>query len=438
MIRRRWGAAVRTAALVGLAVASGCAGGPGGFTGAPRDEAALPAADRLPRRPERVVLVAIPGLEPAHFLPAPAAAALAPRLAALAGGGVAVEVLHPVFPPAGLPALVSLATGRSPARHGAFALRPLEANGVGAPRPLPASAIEGETLWQAVGRGGGAAAAFDWPGTDGSPVAQSVPDAPAEPGAARDAALVRAACALLTGASPPRLLGLVLAQAGIARAAAPPGSREAEAAVAGADAELGRLVDCLGRAGRLASSALVVTGDHGTLPVHTAVRPNAVLAEVGLITTQGGSVVRWNALARSNGGSAFVYARQEDDALLARRALEEAAGQTGAFHVVSAQEMLARGADPQAWFGIDAAPGWVFEDGAEGARLGPASQRAAGGYAPGEPRMATGLVAWGAGLRPAVRVPELRQIDVAPTLAALLEVPLAGAEGRALAGVLQP
>lgn len=107
--------------------------------------------------------------------------------------------------------------------------------------------------------------------------------------------------------------------------------------------------------------------------------------------------MRWNALARSNGGSAFVYARQEDDALLARRALEEAAGQTGAFHVVSAQEMLARGADPQAWFGIDAAPGWVFEDGAEGARLGPASQRAAGGYAPGEPRMATGLVAWGPG-----------------------------------------
>lgn len=429
---------MRLAALVVLAVATGCAGGPRGFAGAPKNELALPTADQLPRRPERVVLVAIPGLEPAYYLPAPAVPALAPQLAALAEGGVAVEVLHPVFPPAGLPALISLATGRSPARHAAFSLRPLEASGIGAPRPFAANAIEGETLWRAVGGAGGVAVTFDWPGTDGSPVAQAIAEAPAEPGAARDAALVRAACALLTGANPPRLLGLVLAQAGIARAAAPPGSRAAEAAVAGADAELGRLAGCLGRAGRLASSALVVTGDHGALPVHTAVRPNVMLAEVGLLTAQGGAIVRWNAIARSNGGSAFVYAQQEDDALLARRALEEAAGQTGAFHVVSAQEMLARGADPQAWFGLDAAPGWVFEDSAEGARLGPASLRSTGGYAPGEARMATGLVAWGAGLRPAVRVPELRQIDVAPTLAALLGVPLAGAEGRALVGALRP
>jgi len=425
---------LRAAALLALA-ALGCASGPRGLA-ARGEPAALPAAAR---RPEHLVLVAIPGLAPEHYLPAPGSPALAPQLAALAEAGVAVEELRPVFPPASLPALVSLVAGRAPASHGAISPRPVEATGVGAPRPLAASGVAGETLWQAVSRKGGAAAAFDWPGTDGSSLAQApAAGAPAEPGAARDAALVDAACQLAAGPSPPRLLGLVLAGGEVARLAAPPGSRAADAAIAAADAQVGRLVGCLRRAGRLATSAIVVAGDHGALPVHTAVRPNVVLAAVGLVTPSGERVVGWRALARSNGGSAFVYAQEEDDALLARRALEDAARETGAFRVVSAQEMLARGADPQAWFGLDAAPGWLFEDGVAGARLVPASQRSAGGYAPGEPRMATGLVAWGAGLRPAVRVPELRQIDVAPTLALLLGVPLEQAEGAALAGVLQP
>lgn len=426
--------AVLLAALAGLA----CAGGPRALAPASRAEGALPAVEGV-RRPALLVLVAVPGLAPAHYLPAPGAPALAPQLAALADAGVAVEAVRPVFPPATLPALVSLVTGRTPASHGAFASRPLEPKGLGRPRPLAASAIGGETLWQALARAGAPAAAFDWPGTDGSPVAQApAPGTPGEPGAARDAALVEAACALAAGPSPPRLLALVLSEAAVARLAAPPGSRRVDAAIASADARIGRLVGCLRHAGRLASSAIVVTGDHGALAVHTAVRPNAVLAEVGLVTARKREVLSWQALARSHGGSAFVYAAEADDALLARRALEAAARETGAFRVVSAQEMLARGADPQAWFGLDAAPGWVFEDDVVGPRLAPASQRGAGGYPPGEPRMATGLVAWGAGLRPSVRVPELRQVDVAPTLALLLGVRLDEADGAALTGIVQP
>jgi arylsulfatase A-like enzyme len=248
---------------------------------------------------------------------------------------------------------------------------------------------------------------------------------------------VRVACDLLAGEAPPRLLLLRLSQTAAALAAAPPGSPGARAAVAGADAELGRLLSCLRRAGRLAGTALVVTGDHGAMPVHTAIRPNAKLAEVGLLTMDTRGVpVRWDAFARSNGGSAFVYAGDEDQALLARRALEEAAAESGgAFRVVSAREMVDRGADPQAWFGLDARPGWLFEDVVAAPLAVPATVASAGGYGSAEPRMATGLVAWGAGVRAGVRVPELRQIDIAPTLARWLGLSLEGAEGRALVGL---
>ena len=51
-------------------------------------------------------------------------------------------------------------------------------------------------------------------------------------------------------------------------------------------------------------------------------------------------------------------------------------------------------------------------------------------------RSAVGLVAWGAGIRPGVRVPSMSQIDVAPTVADLLGFELPGADGRPLVGIL--
>ena len=51
--------------------------------------------------------------------------------------------------------------------------------------------------------------------------------------------------------------------------------------------------------------------------------------------------------------------------------------------------------------------------------------------------MATGFVAWGPGFRGPLRVPRMREIDVGPTLARLLGVELAGAEGAAMVGLLR-
>ena len=47
-----------------------------------------------------------------------------------------------------------------------------------------------------------------------------------------------------------------------------------------------------------------------------------------------------------------------------------------------------------------------------------------------------GLVAFGRGVRSGVQLPELRQIDIAPTLAASLGILMRGAEGRPLIGAL--
>jgi hypothetical protein len=214
---------------------------------------------------------------------------------------------------------------------------------------------------------------------------------------------------------------------------------ETRAAFAGADAELARLLGCARAAGHLEGLALAVVGDHGAMPVHTLVAPNVALVQAGLQTPapQGGALLSWVAIARSNGGSAFVYARRGEDAVLARRALEEAAARTRAFRIVSAEEMLRLGADPEAWFGLEADPGFAFSDAPSGALVRAAPVRAAWGYLPERREMDAAFVAAGPGLARGVRVPVMSQLDVAPTLAGLLGLALEGAEGRVLVGLLR-
>jgi hypothetical protein len=121
----------------------------------------------------------------------------------------------------------------------------------------------------------------------------------------------------------------------------------------------------------------------------------------------------------------------------AREVLQAEARASGVFRVLSADEMLRAGADPDAWFGLEAEPGYVFEDAASGPLLRAAAVRGAGGYVSPLPALQPGFAAWGRGVRRGIRIPVMRQTDVAPTLARLLGVPLEGSEGRVLIGLLE-
>jgi hypothetical protein len=421
-------------------------------------------------RPELLAVVSVAGLDPRRYLgDAPAM----PTLATLASGGVLALAVESVAPAAEYPAHATLVTGRPPAAHGIVADQRLGDRGVRRARYSHASLLRAPTLWQVATDAQLPVAALGWPTTVGAAIPMLIPEvddagagqgwldrlrgaatpqlvdfaredggaspAAAAPGAARDAVLVGIACRLVSAANPPGLLLLHLEQTRAPIALAGPDAAETHAAFTAVDGELARLLACLSEAGRLAASAVVVVGDHGSIPVHSVIAPNAALAVAGLLTPDpsSGSLIGWSALARSNGGSAFVYADGEDEALLARRALEGAATRTGAFSVVPAAEMLEQGADPAAWFGLEAEPGYEFSNAATGAMLAPAAARAAGGYLPDRTEMDVGFVAWGRGLRSGVRVPHMRLADVAPTLAALLGVELAETEGRALVGLLE-
>ena len=87
----------------------------------------------------------------------------------------------------------------------------------------------------------------------------------------------------------------------------------------------------------------------------------------------------WQTYVRSYGGAAVVYAQEEEDALLARRALEEQADRTRAFRIVSARELEQLHADPDAWFGLQGLTGYGIGKSARGQLIRATERRGLGG-----------------------------------------------------------
>jgi predicted AlkP superfamily pyrophosphatase or phosphodiesterase len=440
---------------------------------APPDAVKLPALASPAGPPAGLVLVSVAGLSADRYRGVGGQPAAMPTLAALAQAGVAADSVRSVAPAARYPAHATLLSGRRPSGHGIVADLRLGERGVRATPYWHASHLKAPMLWEVASQAGLRVAALGWPSTVGASISLNLPDLePARrgetwigvlegaaapgllalareaggvepaaqlPGAARDGVLVEVACRLLSDPEPPHLLLLHLSQTALALASRGVDAAETRAAFAQTDAGIARLLRCADERGRLERSVFAVVGDHGAMPVHTLVAPNVVLAAAGLLTPRqvGADLLSWAAIVRSNGGSAFVYARGGEDALLARTALAEAASQTGAFRVVSAEEMLRVGADPNAWFGLEAERGFAFGDEARGLLLRPALLRGGWGYLPDRAEMDAGFVAWGPGLGRRLRIPEMRQIDVAPTLARLLGLSLEGADGRVLVGLLR-
>ena len=105
--------------------------------------------------------------------------------------------------------------------------------------------------------------------------------------------------------------------------------------------------------------------------------------------------------------------------------------------MVRRAELDERGAYPEALFFFEPAEGYYLSDGfAQDSFLIGTTRRGAHGFLPTEPRMFTGLILSGAGIRSGVPLPSVRQIDIAPTVARLLGFEMPEADGVPLFGVI--
>ena len=225
-----------------------------------------------------------------------------------------------------------------------------------------------------------------------------------------------------------------------------PGSLASQAALSLADQRVGELLRAIDASGQRANTTIIVTTDHGFKKVEKYCYLNVALKQAGLLKAAGPTVADCAAFAGSQGGIAFIYVTDP-----ARRAelvpkLKELFAKTeGVAEVLDATtEAHARGMptpDENQGMGeliLYPKPGFAFFGAANGNEVVGPSINYGGthGYPSSDPELDGIFIAQGAGIAKGVKVDRVRNLDVAPTIARLLDVPLPNVDGRVLAEIL--
>jgi predicted AlkP superfamily pyrophosphatase or phosphodiesterase len=423
----------------------------------------------------RVVLITIDGLKPENYLCPDEQGLKVPTLRWLAGQGAVSDGVQSVFPTLTYPAHTSLVTGVNPSRHGIVGNRsfdPLEDDLEG--WRWYAEDIAVDPIWRVAEQQGLKTALIHLPVSVGAKVSWLVPeywraknlqdqkllrsvstDGLLESVARRhpdfwsrylppnvtDDSLTDIALDLLTEQEP-SLLILHLIEVDAAQHKFGIGSAEARAAIERDDRQVGRILEVISRRGLTRETAVVVASDHGFRSANQVVRPCTLLTEAGFMTVEGGKITSYQATVLANAGTAYVYVNDNADDVTRQRVRDlfvakQKDPKSGIGQLYDATEIRALGGDPKALLAMGAATDFQFGGGCLGAYVGPSGYRATHGFDPRDPEMRASLLMVGPSI-PHGKIPGARLIDIAPTIAAWLKLPLRQAEGIPLRVVTEP
>lgn len=414
-----------------------------------------PAGAQGPERP-RVILVSIDGLMPSSYTD-PALASYTPNLRALASQGVWADGVVGVLPTVTYPSHTTLITGVEPARHGIYDNQIFDPEGrSNGAWYWYADAIRVPTLPGAARASGLRAGAVTWPVTIGMDLDYLAPEyigSKHEESVSmlkvlsRPRGLIEAAetarghaftwpqtdrdrldlSAFIVKTYDPHLFLLHLIGLDSAQHVHGPGSPESLQTLKRIDALVGELRETVRQTGRGELTTLAVVSDHGFLPHTRQLQPNAALKQAGLLTVNdSGTVTSWRAYYHASGGSGFVYVKDAADrprvaALLDALKRDPA---NGLREVWTADQLAARGAHPDAAFGLDMADGFYSGPGHD--VLVKASPNKGGhGFGPEREALHAAFVMAGPAVQRRGSVGVVRMTRIAPTLASILGIALA-------------
>jgi predicted AlkP superfamily pyrophosphatase or phosphodiesterase len=437
--------------------------------------ASAPAPARAPS-PGHVIILSIDGLMPASYLDPDAHGLIVPMLRELEANGAYATGTRSAFPSVTYPSHTAMATGVWAGQHGVVSNRtfdPLLKNQEG--WFWYEEDIRVPTIWQVAEKAGLVTALVDWPVTVGAEVDFRVPEfwragtaddqklarALATPGLLervaerfpdfwqrftppdiRDEAGIDIAVHLIE-AEKPDLLLVHIWDLDTAEHDFGPWTEEAKAATEGADAQIARLIDAAKRAGIWDRTTLFVVSDHGFLPISKRVRLGVLLRERGLITLSedGETVKDWRAALQADGGMAYIYIKDENDAETARAVKDLVEGyanqpDTKLARIYTREDLTARGGDTRAFLAIECKPGWAWKDGYAGDLMAETSSKGHHGFDPERPEMQASFLVYGPGVGHG-ELGQVRLIDLAPTVAQILGLSMA-AENPSIEGRILP
>ena len=428
---------------------------------------AAAAYAQKPDRQRHVVLISLDGFA-AYALRDPALAV--PNIRALVRNGVAAEAMQVVNPSVTWPNHTTMVTGVAPARHGVlYNGLPVRAGDGKALRVEPwvdkTQLVQARTVYDAAHESGLTTAEIDWVAiheaktitwafperprlTD--PVAKELIDAGhiaadgissflKAPITYRDEIWTVAGEHILEKHKPNLLLfHLLTTDSAQHRYGAR--SLAGDAALALADAKVGRLVAALRRAGIYERTTVFVVADHGFKTYRKQIQPNAILRQKGLLRSTDDCDV-WTI---PEGGTSMVYiTRASRKAELTASLPEMFRSVEGVARVIPPVEFASLGYpepnERMADLVLAAADGYAFGgtiDGEAVVSVPAGSSPGAHGYLNTDPDMNAVLVASGAGIRKGATLGTVKNTALAPAIARLLGVALPDATDASLNSIL--
>jgi predicted AlkP superfamily pyrophosphatase or phosphodiesterase len=212
-------------------------------------------------------------------------------------------------------------------------------------------------------------------------------------------------------------------------------------AMAFLDDRVKQIVDTLQTEGLTDRATILVVSDHGFRKIQHTINPNVALKSHGFAHQVGGKL-SWDAWVVPSGGTAMIYVANN-----ARRASSLARLKTlfaqleGVERVYQPAEFAQLGlaltpaSDQTPDLLLAAKPGYGFGHDLSGSVESSASG-GTHGYLNSDSEMQAIFMAWGNGIRPGVRLDSIDNVDVAPTIAALLLIPMNNITGHALNEIL--
>jgi len=209
-------------------------------------------------------------------------------------------------------------------------------------------------------------------------------------------------------------------------------------AMAFLDDRVKQILDVLQRTGLSRRATLLIVSDHGFQTIQHNIHPNVLLREKGFLSEDPGQQ-KADAWVISEGGIAMVYATHPEHGVESVSQLRRIfTGAEGVDRVYGADEFSKIGlplpatCDQAPDLVLVASPDYAFSNDPGDHLVTQVVEGGTHGYLNTDPKMQAIFIAWGAGIRRGIRLGNISNLDVAPTIAALLGLEMKHARGHAI------
>lgn len=205
------------------------------------------------------------------------------------------------------------------------------------------------------------------------------------------------------------------------------------------DHRIGEIMKAVENKGLMNQTTFIVVGDHSQLDVRYKINVNALFREHGLIEDKSENH-RWRAYVQSAGGAAYLHV-QENDREAYEKALsilrDYAANEDSGIEAIFTRDDLNHfHVEDRFDIMLEAKEGYAFEDNPFAPLIVDLHAKgkvyATHGYSPEKPNYTSNLIVAGPGIKQGFTFDQASVIDLAPTLAKILNIPFGPCDGRVL------